>query len=84
MSAYTPKVGHVVEVTFLDHASGSRAPLLCRCYGRIETVTTDALCLRWWEFAATELQGMPNETDDHNPERVTVVRSAVTAMRRLG
>jgi hypothetical protein len=72
------KIGHVYQLTILDHAmtSGdSLSPILCQVYGKV--IKSDKYCY----YVATWICG-ENESN-HNTECFAILKSAIVAKRRL-
>lgn len=76
-----PKIGDIVEVTFLDHAENSKDVLLFEVFGRVKDITRKAYLIRAW--------GYVNEVDragDGNPDNensYAIVKRAIESIRVL-
>ena len=72
------KPGHLVEITFLDHCSRhaeGKTPLQSRAFGILIEETKKCYAIATW----IEVDG----TLDNNTEMFTIVKGAVTKIRRL-
>lgn len=69
--------GQLVAVEFIDHVQHSNEPLTFVVYGRLLQVDRRSLVVGCWCYAE------PRKKFDHNVDRYTIVRSAITKITHL-
>jgi len=69
--------GQLVEVEFLDHCENASTPLRFVVYGRLSSITKEAIAVDSWCYANKRTRY------DCNVRRTTIVRSAIKRIRRL-
>lgn len=69
--------GQIVEVQFYDHALNASKPFKFIVYGRLSSITTNAICVDSWIYATRMYK------HDSNVERHAIVRSAIISIRQL-
>ena len=71
------KVGHIVEVTFLDHVStvgGVSEPIMCRVVGQVIAKDKRAICTASW---------ISMDNEPHNLDTHTILIAAIISIKRL-
>ena len=71
--------GDIVEVEFWDHADGP-VPVKFKVWGRLRSVSKLAYTIYVWTYASPKEQEL---YDDDNVEQRTIVRTAVTKIKKL-
>lgn len=75
------KVGDIVRIEFLDHAQNDTEPMLFECFGRIGSISKDAIVVYFWRYVS-DVQKAKDSRDD-NEDYYCIVRKAITSIKVL-
>lgn len=72
---YKKYVGKMIKVAFLDHAIGTKRPVLCTAMGQVTEITDDSLVIRYWHCVGID--------EEHNNEYMVILHSTIKKIQSL-
>ena len=75
MARSQPKVGSIVEITFLDHCQDGPDAVECTVWGKVRAITRRAYTIQTWETK--------DDDDEYNRSAFNIVKSAIKNVRTL-
>ena len=76
--SWSPAIGDVVEILFLDHVEDEHEPFPFFVYGRIAKITARAITVEAWANV-----DRPSPPGDPNAKSFTIIKSTIERISKL-